>query len=386
MATTAETQALARQLKSKLEESSPLSEEEIRQWLTGEGLTPQQAVLLINRGIGRRWRWWHRDEGYIFLGPKPVEPADDTGPPEEASAISDTSQRIYELAVAIGIPDQKAKPLSAYMGRTYDCNNPEIFWQGLLETGLPPNDRQRLWKSWISSIGATAAPELEARIKTEKPVLGPYQSPDQKAQTLDDRYVAYNGQVLKVAPNDPEGRTHVQALRVAEAQKAPIRSQEDAIGPLLVTVTKEQAETDRKRMEIEAQARKEQAEAAKAGSGNQGITMTELMAIMTRQSEQAEAAAERRSREERERADRRREEDKAAADAHRQVLDQAHQNAMDMMNRQHQMQIEMLTSPGPSPLEQIKEVLMDKVVQSLLSPPQTPQLMPGGEGLTLEVW
>ena len=47
---------IARELKERLEETGPISEEELRATLAEQNLTNQQAAMLINMGIGRR-KW-----------------------------------------------------------------------------------------------------------------------------------------------------------------------------------------------------------------------------------------------------------------------------------------------------------------------------------------
>ena len=381
----------AARLEERLKSEGPLAVENIRLWLTEEGLQAGQTNLVLGYGHAKGKRMYHQDGDTLVAGPRPGSPiigrpphrAADSIPTVDEAMDRPTGQSKFQgLLESIGVDESQAKMAGNFCFNAFDMENPSEVWQALRECPQigQPVIKKQVWRLWTRTLRVDLPETLVQEVNT----WGRTQA-SQPAQ-VGRKFFALDGQVVPTTPDDPEGMSMADAHRLASLQKGDKPKDEQAGGGLVTTLLQQQGETDRERLKLEAQKGRPEGESVTAAVINQfGDLVKTSLNRPPDTSVEARIESQRRESEARAEAQNQRYMDMM------QRQDDRHQHMLDMVNQAntHALDLIRLTMEGnnsrPSFLDQLEEALSSEVITRFLKPPAPPTPMITGPNGTMDL-
>lgn len=381
----------ADKLEERLKLEGPLNIDDVRLWMTEEGLEQKQ----INLVLGRKQSTvkFHRDGDNLIAGPspnpvgRPLKPrgADAIPTVDEAMDRPTGQSKFQGLLESIGVDESQAKMAANFCFNAFDMENPAEVWQALREcpqVGQPVIKKQ-VWRLWTKTLRVDVPETLVHEINTWGKAVAP-------AATQGGRkFFVIDGEVVPTTADDPDGMSMSDAVRLVSIQRGKSPKDEIIGSGLVSTLLTQQGETDRKRLELDAGRR----------SPPEGESVTS--AVITQFGELVKASLTKPPDTSFEsRIDAQRHEFEARMEAQNQrfmdlmgAQGERHEHMLEMVqtNNNHSLELVRLAMEGnnsrPSFFEQIEQFIASGIIEKL-KPAPTPVSMITGPGgtMTLEVY
>ena len=273
---------MAKALADLIADTGSLSKEEARSWLADNDdqspapMSAGQINLTLGFGAADSRGWWHSDTDTDMLvpGPKQGSPAaakmaSKNGASEHHEDAPDVEELddepgwaeatppealLYEVARKVGVRKDHARIFAQYAAMTADTADPEQVAQSIQDCPeIKAPLKRRLYQAWVSSSGIAANPNIVKKYFANVAEKVEEVQAVQTAKVAASRhYIAVNGDVLLTTADDPDGLTIGEASRLAMIQQqknGTLATQDQSI---LAVLLREQAETERARMNIAA--------------------------------------------------------------------------------------------------------------------------------------
>ena len=389
-------------LEEKLTAEGSMKVDAVKQWLVEEGLPPQRTGFVMGQGAKQGAHKWYREGDTMFPGPRPGTPprtppvhfrsthgAADIPTVDEAMDQPTAQSRFQALMQSIGVDESQAKMAANFCFNAFDMDKPGEVWQALREcpqVGQPVIKKQ-LWRLWTRNLEVEIPDTLVQQVNT----WGQPQAA--QASHAARKFFAIDGKVVPTTPEDPEGMSMTDAVRLASYQRTDNPKEEQTSGGVIATMIQQQGETERKRMEIEAQKsqrpEREGDSVAAAAIHEQGELVrsilnkppdTSLEGRMDSQRREFDAKMEAR--------------DQRFLD----FMERTQENNKSMLEmvqteNRHTMELLRLTMEGnnsrPSIITEIEEVLASGLIEKLRPQPAASPMIAGPDGkgmMTLDVY
>ena len=361
-------------LEERLKLEGPLATEDIRAWLTEEGLEQKQINMVLGFGAGQGRKMYHKDGDTLVAGVRPGggQPvagrhrgADAIPTVEEAMDRPTAQSKFQGLLESIGVDEAQAKQAGNFCFNAFDMENPSEVWQALREcpqVGQPVIKKQ-VWRLWTRTLRVDLPETLVQEVST----WGRTQA-SQPAQ-VGRKFFALDGQVVPTTPDDPEAMSLVDAHRLASLQKGD-RPNEQAGGGLVTTLLQQQGETDRERLKLEAQKVRPEGESVTTEVIKQfGELLNSSLNKPPDTSVDARMEGQRREFELRMEAQNQRFLDMVAAQGERS------QHMLEMVQQQNTHSLDLVrqamegNNNRPSFFEQLEQALSSKILTDFMRPP-----------------
>lgn len=279
-------EALAKAIKASV---NGMSTQDAKVWLRENqpDVPTRMSALVISYGYAKDRGLWYRDGDMLVPGAKPAPraaqlqprepapvpivnllngnghvpvPANMTIPPLPAAPVqpslvaaplplpqptlTDLRTQLLEVALGNGIASNWANSIAYYLSQSYDLEDPEAVWNGLLQvTEVPASHRKRFFRTWMAYIGAEVPLPLDAKVKahgTGAASVTQDQAAQQTSKHPAGRFIAVDGEVHRCGPDDEEmGVSWNMALQMAKQQVEKMR----AIQPAPVPVAAKEGDT-----------------------------------------------------------------------------------------------------------------------------------------------
>jgi len=272
---------MAMELRRMLDDAEMMSVEEAKQWiedndLEGEELSPSSRNLVLGFGAHKSRRWWHREGENLVAGwPETAHKEKEEEDEEPAASGADKRQNSqgqterdlreitgatppnenFEAALKIlGLDSTKARRVAMYVTAAYDIYDPASVWRGLQDCReILPLEKKRVMNYWVAIAGLRPDDGLlmEYAMTAEE-----RRHAAEAAKVSGKKYIAFEGDVFEADDGDPDGVTQSKAYQTALMQRRLYGG--DGAPPeqgMVVTLLKESAETERRRMELDAERR-----------------------------------------------------------------------------------------------------------------------------------
>ncbi len=386
-------------LEERLKLEGPLTIDDIRAWLTEEGLEPGQVNLTTGYGYASGRKMYHKEGDTLVAGPRPGGGQPVAGRHHAVPELEDAQNQptlkaqFQGLMESVAIEENQARAASNFCFGTFEMEDPAQIWQALrecLQIGQPGMKKQ-IWRLWTKHIHIDPPAALVQEVTNWGRNV-----PLPSAQ-MGRRVVVIDGEVINTTPDDPEGMTMADAARLVSIQRG---KNDQTGGGMVATLLQQQGETDRKRLEIEAQRGRPEGESVAAAAINQLGEFVKTVANRPPDTSfETRIESQRREFEARMEAQTQRFLDlmtaqTAAATAAAAAAADRSQHQMEMIqtNNTHSLELLHLAMDGnnnqPSIMQQIEAVLTSGLIEKLKPAPAAPAMFYGadGKGMTLEVY
>lgn len=384
------TEAAARVVERLKTEGSMLADD-VRLWLSEEGMEPRLVNMVLGQGEKRGSNRWHREGEMLIAGPRPgSKPGPIPRQPDHIPTLEEALDRptlqgkFQGLLESLNVQESQAQAAATFCFGAFDMENPAEVWQALRECHQigQPVIKKQIWRLWSKTLRIDPPEALVQEVKS-------WGSPPPPPPTQGGRkFFVMDGEIVPTTPDDPEGLTMADAARLVSIQRG--KNSQEGEGHVVTTLLQQQGETDRKRMEIDAQKTGQpQGESAVVALINQqGEVIRSVLNKPADTSFEVRLDTQRREFEARMETQNQRFMDLMTAQGER------HQHMLEtvQLNNTHSMEMVKLAMEGnnnrPSFFDQLEEALSSKALEKFLQPPPAaPSMITGPSGtMTLDVY
>ncbi|MFQ6672813.1 MAG: hypothetical protein ACE5KY_05895, partial [Candidatus Tectimicrobiota bacterium] len=213
--------------------------------------------LALGHGSGFRQGWYHRAGDVYYPGKKPKKDDDeDKTPIPDPHSLTEPRDQFEAVARSLGIPAERAKTTAYFVDTNHQLMDPDSVWAGLqMVHELSAANRERLWTTWNSFIGASPPPELLAKVRSVVKAEGlePKIEVSVNGASTARRFLPVNGAVVRADDGDTTAMTFSEALQAANLQQQ-VQRPEPKDDSVLVALIREQGETNRAVLASQAEA------------------------------------------------------------------------------------------------------------------------------------
>jgi len=162
----------ARNLRQRLEDYERITIEDVRTWLTEEGLTPGNINMVLGYGQVKTRKWWHKEDDELVVGAASaaLQAETDDLPTEDPLAMDNPQDAFEIIARKLGVPKKPAQTAAFYCFNNFDMTDAAKAWEAIRSTQIPQSLKKQVYSTWINHNSIEPPEELLAEInKTSSP-------------------------------------------------------------------------------------------------------------------------------------------------------------------------------------------------------------------------